>query len=77
MSSAVMFHYQTHRTIVKRLHIAMRYAESSPDVSKNIQAKEDIPNPPPNFVIRINISGLWSIPDHQQGIRCKASRSDD
>ena len=35
------------------------------------------PNPPSNLVIRIDISGLWSLPDHQQGIRCKAPRRDD
>jgi len=34
------------------------------------------PNPPSNLVIRTEMSGLWSIPDHQQGIRCKAPRSD-
>jgi len=33
-------------------------------------------NPPFNSVIRNEISGLWSIPDHQQGIRCMAPRSD-
>jgi hypothetical protein len=26
--------------------------------------------------MRTEISGLWSIPDHQQGIGCKAPRSD-
>ncbi len=25
------------------------------------------PNPPSNLVIRTEISGLWSIPDHRQG----------
>jgi hypothetical protein len=34
------------------------------------------PNPPSNVVIRTEISGLWSIPDHQ-GIRCKPPRRDD
>jgi hypothetical protein len=33
-------------------------------------------NPPFNSVIRNEINGLWSIADHQQGIRCKAPRSD-
>ena len=36
----------------------------------------ELPNPPSNLVIRTEISGLWNIPDHQQGIRCKAPRSD-
>ena len=35
------------------------------------------PNLPSNLVIRTEISSLYSIPDHQQGIRCKAPRSDD
>jgi len=34
------------------------------------------PNPPANSVIRPETSGLQNIPDHQQGIRCKAPRSD-
>jgi hypothetical protein len=34
-------------------------------------------NPPPNLGIKTEISRLWSIPDHQEGIRCKAPRSDD
>jgi hypothetical protein len=34
-------------------------------------------NPPPNLGIKSEISRLWSIPDHQEGIRCKAPRSDD
>jgi hypothetical protein len=34
-------------------------------------------NPPSNLGIKTEISRLWSIPDHQQGIRCKAARSDD
>ena len=35
------------------------------------------PNPPPNLVIRPANSGLRTIPDHQQGVRCKAPRSDN
>jgi hypothetical protein len=35
------------------------------------------PDPPSNLGIKTEISRLWSIPDHQQGIRCKAPRSDD
>jgi hypothetical protein len=35
------------------------------------------PNPPPNFRLIIEISRLWMIPDHQQGIGCKAPKSDD
>jgi hypothetical protein len=34
-------------------------------------------NPPPNLGIITEITGSWKIPDHQQGIRCKAPRSDD
>jgi hypothetical protein len=34
-------------------------------------------NAPPNLGIKTEISRLWSIPDHQEGIRCKAPRSDD
>jgi hypothetical protein len=34
-------------------------------------------NPPFNLGIRTEIGRLCSIPDHQQGIRCKAPRSDD
>jgi hypothetical protein len=34
-------------------------------------------NPLPNLGIKTEISRLWSIPDHQEGIRCKAPRSDD
>jgi len=36
-----------------------------------------IQNPPPNLGIKTEISRLLSIPDHQEGIRCKAPRSDD
>jgi hypothetical protein len=38
---------------------------------------EGNPNPPPNLGIKTEISRLWSIPDHQEGIRCKAPRSDN
>jgi len=34
-------------------------------------------NPPPSFDIITEISWSWRIPDHQQGVRCKAARSDD
>lgn len=34
-------------------------------------------NPPPNLVTKNEIGSSWSIPDHQQCIRCKALRSDD
>jgi len=36
-----------------------------------------IQNPPPNLGIKTEISRLWTIPDHQEGIRCKAPRSDN
>jgi len=35
------------------------------------------PNPASNPAIKIKISRLWGIPEHQQDIRCKAPRSDD
>ena len=35
------------------------------------------PIPPSNVVIKTEISALWRIPDHQQGMRCTAPRSDD
>jgi len=38
---------------------------------------EEYQNPPSNSGSKTEISRLWSIPDHQQGIRCKAPRSDD
>jgi hypothetical protein len=34
-------------------------------------------NPPSNLGIKTDIRRLWNIPDHQQGIRCKAPRSND
>jgi hypothetical protein len=34
------------------------------------------PDPLSKLAIKIKISRLWSIPDHQQDIRCKAPRSD-
>ena len=35
------------------------------------------PNPPSNLGIKTKISRLLNTPDHQQGIRCKAPRSDE
>ena len=37
--------------------------------------RPDTPNPPANLVIRTEISGLGSIPDHQQGIICRSTGS--
>jgi hypothetical protein len=42
-----------------------------------IEAASSFPNPTPNKGIKTEISRLLSIPDHQEGIRCKAPRSDD
>ena len=39
--------------------------------------REHVQNPHPYLGIRTEIGSLWSIPGHQQGIRCKAPRSDD
>jgi hypothetical protein len=33
----------------------------------------EYPNSPSNLVIRAEISSLYSIPDHQQGITCELS----
>jgi len=35
------------------------------------------PNAPSILGVNTKISKLCTIPDHQQGIRCKATRSDD
>jgi hypothetical protein len=34
-------------------------------------------NSPPVLEIKHESNGLCSVPDHHQGIRCKAQRSDD
>jgi len=44
---------------------------------RTLQGRMANENPPSNLGIKFEISRLWSIPDHQQGIRCKAPRSDD
>ena len=36
-----------------------------------------VPNPPSDLCIDNDIRWFRGIPDHQQGIRCKAPRSDD
>ena len=45
--------------------------------NSNCRRDSVIQNPPSNLGIESEISRLWSIPDHQQGIRCKAPRRDD
>ena len=37
----------------------------------------EVQNPPPNLGVKTEISRVWSIPDHQEGIKCKGPRSDD
>jgi predicted aldo/keto reductase-like oxidoreductase len=53
------------------------YAVSTPEKLKSAHRTLQCQNPPPNSGIKTEISRLWSIPDHQEGIRCKAPRSDD